>query len=88
MEGSAMTFVSVNPHGLLFGSPSNDASWFSLSRSCAQMADSDIIVRLKGLYPAMIRTRYDHEASDIIHLFLDFNENIPHSSAQDNAYDD
>jgi hypothetical protein len=88
MEGAAMTFVSVNPHSPLFCSPASDASWFSLSHSYAQMADSDILVRLKGLSPAMICARYDREAYDIIHLFLDFKEKFPHSNLQDNLYDD
>jgi hypothetical protein len=53
MEGAAMTFVSVNPHGLLFCSPANDASWFSLSRSCAQMLRNrlDLFLDFKEKFP-------------------------------------
>ena len=83
-----MTFLSVNPQCLLFCSPVCDASWFSLSPSCAQMADSDTLARLKGLSPAMIRARYDHETCDIIDLFLDFKEKFPHSSSQVTTYAD
>ena len=83
-----MTFLSVNPHRLLFRSSVNDASWFSLSPSCAQMADSDTLARLKGPSPAMICARYDHETCDIIDLFLDFKEKFPHSSSQVTTYAD
>jgi len=83
-----MTFLSVNPHSLLFCSPANDASWFSLSPSCAQMADSDTLARLKGLSPAMICARYDHVTCAIIDLFLDFKEKFPHSSLQNDTHDD
>ena len=88
MEGAAMTFLSVNPHRPLFHSSVSDASWFSLSHSYAQMEESDTLVRLKGLSPAMICARYDHEAFDIIDLFLDFNEKFPHSSPQVTTYAD
>ena len=83
-----MISASVNPHSLLFRSPVRDASWFSLSHSYAQMADSDTLVRLKGLSPAMICARYDHEVCDIIDLFLDFKENFPHSNFQNDTHDD
>ena len=83
-----MISVSVNPHRLLFRSPANDASWFSLSHSCAQMADSDTLAGLKGPSPAMICARYDHVTCDIIDLFLDFKENFPHSNFQTDKQDD
>ena len=77
-----MISVSANPYRLLFRLPVSDASWFSLSHSCAQMADSGTLTRLKGLSPAMICARYDHETCGIIDLFLDFKETFPHSSSQ------
>jgi len=83
-----MISASVNPHSLLFRSPVRDASWFSLSHSYAQMADSDTLVRLKGLSPAMICARYDHVTSDLIDLFLDFENNFPHSNTQKDKQDD
>ena len=88
MEGAAMISASVNPHSLLFRSSVSDASWFSLSHFYAQMEDSDTLVRLKGLSPAMICARYDHEACDIIDLFLDFKEKFPHSNSQVTIYAD
>jgi hypothetical protein len=83
-----MTFLSVNPHRLPFRSSVSDASWFSLSHSYALMEGSGTLVRLKGLCPAMICARYDHEACDIIDLFLDFKEKFPHSSSQVTTYAD
>jgi hypothetical protein len=83
-----MISASVNPHSLLFCSPANDNTGFSLSHSCAQMADSDTLARLKGPIPDMSCARYDHETCDIIDLFLDFKEKFPHSSSQVTTYAD
>jgi len=88
MEGAAVIFVSVNPHSLLFCSQANDASWFSLSHTCAHMADSDTLARLKGPSPAMICARHDHVICDFIDLFLDFKKNFPHSNLQNDTHDD
>jgi len=83
-----MIIVSVNLYSLLFQSPANDASWFSLSHTCAQVADTDTLAWLKGPCPAMICSRYDHVASDFIDLFLDFIEKFPHSHTQTGKHDD
>jgi hypothetical protein len=88
MEGAALIFVSVVPIRLMCCSPINDALWFSLSRSCARMADSDTPARLKGPSPAMLRARHARVMLDIIDLFLDFVEKLPHSSSQITTYAD
>jgi hypothetical protein len=88
MEGATMIFVSVDPHSLMCGSPIDDTLWFSLSYSCAQMADSDTLARLKGPSPAMLRARHARVMLDIIDLFLDFVEKLPHSSSQITTYAD
>jgi hypothetical protein len=83
-----MTFLSVNPHSLLFCSPANDASWFSLSHSCAQIPESDPIARSNAPLRLMTRVRYGRMLRNRLDLFLDFKENFPHSNPQDNLYDD
>ena len=83
-----MTLLSVNPHSLLLRLKVNDATGFSLSHACAQMADSDTLARLKGPSPAMICARYDHVTCDIIDLFLDLKENFPHSKFQTDEHND
>lgn len=83
-----MTFVSVNPHSLLFCSPANDDSWFSLSPSYAQMPESDPVAELNALLFTIACVRHGHMMRKRFDLFLDFKENFPHSSSQTDTYGD
>jgi hypothetical protein len=88
MEGAAMTFVAVNPQSLLFCSPINDSSWFSLSHSCAQMPESDPAARSNAPLHLMICLRFGRMLRNRLDLFLDFKENFPHSNPQNDTHDD
>lgn len=83
-----MISVSVNPHGLLFRSPANDASWFSLSHSCAQIPESDPVARSTA--PLLTITRVPYVRIKRIHLdlFLEFVEKFPHSNFQTDKHGD
>ena len=83
-----MTFVSVNPHSLLFCSPANDNTGFSLSHSCAQMSESNPVALSNAPIRLMTCVQYGRMLCNRLDLFLDFKENIPHSNPQDNVYDD
>jgi hypothetical protein len=83
-----MTFVSVNPHSPLFCSPANDAPWFSLSLSCAQMPESDPVARSNVSIRLMTCIRYGRMLRNRLDLFLDFKENFPHSNFQTDKHDD
>ena len=88
MEGAAMTFVSVNPHSLLFCSPANDNTGFSLSHSCAQMPESDPVARSNAPIRLMTCVRYGRMLRNRLDLFLDFKEKFPHSDFQTDEHDD
>ena len=83
-----MTSVAVNPHSLLFCSPADENTGFSLSHSCAQIPESDPIARSNAPLRLMTRVRYGRTLRNRLDLFLDFKENFPHSNLQNHTHDD
>jgi hypothetical protein len=83
-----MTFVSVNPQGLLFCSPANENTGFSLSRSYAQMPGSPPVTGLNALLFTIARARHGYMIGNRFDLFLDFKEKFPHSSSQLDTHND
>ena len=83
-----MTFLSVNPHRLLFRSSVNDNTRFSLSHSCAQMSESDPVALANAPIRLMTCVRYGRMLCNRLDLFLDFKEKFPHSNLQNDTHDD
>lgn len=83
-----MTFLSVNPQGLLFCSPANENTGFSLSHSCIQMPESDPDTLSDAPILTITCVLYGRIKRNHPHLFLDFKENFPHSNLQNDTHDD
>ena len=83
-----MTSQRMNPHNLLFRSPANDTSWFSLSHSYAQIPESDPVARSTAPIRLITCVRHGRMLRNRLDLFLDFKENFPHSSSQTDTYGD
>ena len=83
-----MTSQRMNPHNLLFRSPANDDSWFSLSHTYAQTPESAPVTALNALLFTIACVRHGHMMRKRFDLFLDFTEKFPHSSSQTDTYGD
>ena len=83
-----MISMSLSPNSLLFRSPANDASGLSLSHPYAQISESGTVAELNVLLFIVVCVRYGHSMRNHLNLFLDFNDNFPHSSSQITTYAD